>query len=383
MPLTSKWWLLKRSASEGIAVRPKYLNGELQYDRVELPEDVTKDEFNPQDGPRSRGGDTECPNCDIVTESSEIKNLVSQGEYEYEILGVKYTAPDGESGYRVASKEDYEGYEKAVERVESDFELHSLLDEQIPENGQKTSEPAGYGFSKWRDMFTPRQLVSHYEYWQAFEDAKEDIISEYSEEKAEAIIDILSLTGGKLVDRNSRMSPYNIHRGYPMHLTGAKNLSPQWLFTDNNSSSGDQQYLDILDRILGSYEKIVSYLEDVDVDPADVLSQDAASLSIESNSVESVVVDPPYYSSIMYAELSDIFYVWLKRYLDDIHPEFFSEDLTNKDAEAVANPGKFHNVAGDSSKKELARDFYEEKMSSIFSELYRVLSFARLSRATL
>jgi adenine-specific DNA methylase len=373
MPLTSKWWLLKRSASEGIAVRPKYVDGELQYDRVELPEDVTKDEFNPQDGPRSRGGDTECPNCNIVTESSEIKNLVSQGEYEYEILGVKYTTPDGGSGYRIATQADYEGYEKAVERIDSDFELHSLLKEKIPENGQKTSEPAGYGFSEWRDMFTPRQLVSHYEYWQAFESAKESIIKEYSEEKAKAIIDILSLTGGKLVDRNSRMSPYNIHRGYPMHLTGAKNLSPQWLFTDNNSSSGDQQYLDILDRILGSYEKIVSYLKDVDVEPADVLSQDAATLSVESDSVESVVIDPPYYSSIMYAELSDIFYVWLKRYLDDVHPEFFSEDLTDKEEEAVANPGNFHEVAGNNSKKELARDFYEEKMSSIFSELYRVV----------
>ncbi|MFC7165369.1 hypothetical protein [Halospeciosus flavus] len=104
-----------------------------------------------------------------------------------------------------------------------------------------------------------------------------------------------------------------------------------------------------------------------------MLSQDAASLSLESNSVESVVIDPPYYSSIMYAELSDIFYVWLKRYLNDVHPEFFSEDLTDKEAEAVANPGKFHDVAGNTSKKELARDFYEEKMSDIFSELYRIV----------
>lgn len=373
LPLTSKLWLLKRSSSKGIAARPKYVDGELTFERVELPDDVTKDEFNPQDGPRSRGGNTECPNCGVVTESSEVKERVKNGDYEYAILGVKYTKSGGGSGYRAATQADYEGYEKAVERVETDFNLFSLLKQEIPKNGQKTSEPAGYGFSEWRDVFTPRQLVAHYEYWQAFEEAKDRIQKEYNPKKAEAIIAILALAGGKIVDRNSRLSPYNIHRGYPMHLTGAKNLSPQWQFTDNNPSSGDQQYTDILDRILGSYEKIVGYLEDSESDPAQILTGDAADLDIDADSVESVIVDPPYYSSIMYAELSDVFYVWLRKYLDDVFPDLFADELTNKDQEAVANPSKFSDIAGSGSKKDLARMDYEEKMSDIFSEIYRVV----------
>lgn len=372
LPLTSKWWLLKRSASEGIAARPKYVDGELEFERVKIPEDVSKDEFNPQDGPRSRGGNTECPNCGVVTESSEVKQRVKNGDYEYAILGVKYTKSGGGSGYRMATNSDYMAYQAAVERVESDYNLFSLLTQDIPSDGQKTSEPAGYGFEQWRDVFTARQLLAHYEYWQAFEQVKEEIQHEYADKKAEALLSVLALGGGKMVDRNSRFSPYNIHRGYPMHLTGAKNLSPQWCFTDNNPSSGDQQYTDILERILNSYEDIVRYLQESEADPAEVLDGDAADLQFDDNSIESVVVDPPYYSSIMYAELSDIFYVWLRNYLDDVFPEMFSTEVTEKEEEAVANPSKFSDVSGETSKTELAKEEYEQKMSDIFSELYRV-----------
>lgn len=372
LPLTSKWWLLKRSSSEGIAVRPQYNQGQLEYERVELPEDVKKDEFNPQAGPRSRGGDTECPNCGVVTELDEIKEQFQKGEYEYEILGVKITKKNGGSEYRLPADVDYEGYRKAIERVESDIDLFSLLDHEIP-IGKETSRLKSYGFTKWRDLYTERQLVAHYEYWQAFEQVKAEIQDQYSSERSEAILSLLALAGGKMVDRNSRLSPYNIHKGYPMHFSGGKNYAPQWIFTDNNPSSGDQEYLDVLDRILSSYEEVVGYLEDSKAKPAEVLSYDAADLPYEDNSIESVITDPPYYSNIMYAELSDIFYVWLRKYLDDVFPTMFSETLTEKKDEAVANPSLYNDVVGNTSKKKLARRDYEQKMSNIFSELYRVV----------
>ena len=51
-----------------------------------------------------------------------------------------------------------------------------------------------------------------------------------------------------------------------------------------------------------------------------------------------VVMDPPYYDNVMYAELSDFFYVWLKRTAGYVFPELFRRRLTDKDNEAVANP---------------------------------------------
>ena len=57
---------------------------------------------------------------------------------------------------------------------------------------------------------------------------------------------------------------------------------------------------------------------------------------LEDGSVDVVVMDPPYYDNVMYAELSDFFYVWLKRTAGYVYPEWFRRPLTDKDNEAVA-----------------------------------------------
>jgi adenine-specific DNA methylase len=104
-----------------------------------------------------------------------------------------------------------------------------------------------------------------------------------------------------------------------------------------------------------------------------VLNESAGSLPFEAKSVDAIVLDPPYYDNVMYAELSDYFYVLLRHYLDDIYPEFFTTELTPKADEAVANPAKFEGIAGSKSKQALANDDYERKMTDIFEEMYRVL----------
>ena len=70
---------------------------------------------------------------------------------------------------------------------------------------------------------------------------------------------------------------------------------------------------------------------------------------IEDGSIDVVVMDPPYYDNVMYAELSDFFYVWLKRTAGHVFPELFRRHLTDKDNEAVANPAKFQGQKGASA----------------------------------
>ena len=91
---------------------------------------------------------------------------------------------------------------------------------------------------------------------------------------------------------------------------------------------------------------------------------------IEDGSIDAVVMDPPYYDNVMYAELSDFFYVWLKRTAGHIFPELFRRHLTDKDNEAVANPVRFR---GEKGAKALAGRDYQERMASIFAECRRVL----------
>ena len=91
---------------------------------------------------------------------------------------------------------------------------------------------------------------------------------------------------------------------------------------------------------------------------------------IPSASIDLVVMDPPYYDNVMYAELADFFYVWLKRTAGHVFPELFRRQLTDKENEAVANPARFQ---GQKGAKALAGRDYQERMAAIFAECRRVL----------
>jgi len=96
------------------------------------------------------------------------------------------------------------------------------------------------------------------------------------------------------------------------------------------------------------------------------------SLGIADGTIDCIVMDPPYEANVMYAELSDFFYVWLKRTAGILYPEQFSSYLTDKDREAVANPAKFKGHKGGA--KNLAVKDYQQRMSDIFAECRRVLT---------
>jgi adenine-specific DNA methylase len=92
----------------------------------------------------------------------------------------------------------------------------------------------------------------------------------------------------------------------------------------------------------------------------------ATSLPYPDNYFDAVFTDPPYYDNVNYAELSDFFYVWLKRSVGDLYPELFMTPLTPKTKEIVSNPVRH----GDSGK---AKQFFEDMLKKAFREISRVL----------
>ncbi len=105
--------------------------------------------------------------------------------------------------------------------------------------------------------------------------------------------------------------------------------------------------------------------------PTTITVGPGATLShIPSGTVDAVVMDPPYGANVMYAELSDFFYVWLKRTAGLVVPELFTARLTDKQSEAVANKALFKGQKGADA---LATRDYQDKMSAIFAECRRVL----------
>ena len=79
-------------------------------------------------------------------------------------------------------------------------------------------------------------------------------------------------------------------------------------------------------------------------------------------SIDAVITDPPYFDNVMYSELSDFFYVWLRLGLKDKYPDIFSTALTNKDREIVKN---------DAQGKD--ENFFTEALKNVFKESNRVL----------
>lgn len=369
IPLVKKWWLNKTAAG-GDAIRPEYSDGSVEYHHVKV-EDT--EGYDPEDGPVTRQS-AECPHCGYPVEKDELKAAIREGDFEYSIYGVNYQTQTGDRYFRASSHVDEEGIEKAEERIESDFDLLTFLTEPIDVSSRK-SDPRMYGMNEWRDIFTPRQLVVHYEYLQAFKKIEPEIREEYPDSRAEAILTVLALGASRAMNYSSRLNQWRDSRGYGSHIFTDNSLVLKKMSVDNNLSADRRGYVNHTNHVIDAYEKLVTYLPENC--SSELSNLDAADLADrwEPESVDAAIVDPPYYSSIMYAELSDVFYVLQKRYLGETYSEIFNSDLTDKDSEAVANPYRFKDIVDNNqTKKQLADTHYEEKMEQIFNAVHTLLT---------
>jgi adenine-specific DNA methylase len=98
----------------------------------------------------------------------------------------------------------------------------------------------------------------------------------------------------------------------------------------------------------------------------EVLQGTASKLPWPDNFFDAVLTDPPYYDNVPYSDLSDFFYVWLKRTVGDLYPELFSTPLTPKSEEIVQDPNRQNG-------REAARAFFEQRLTQAFREIHRVL----------
>ena len=104
-----------------------------------------------------------------------------------------------------------------------------------------------------------------------------------------------------------------------------------WDFAENNvfgMAAGD--YAISLGNMIKALEKLPATAD------GHAAQDDAQSQTVSSNKV--ISTDPPYYDNIGYADLSDFFYVWLRRALKDVHPQIFSTLAVPKTEELVATP---------------------------------------------
>jgi adenine-specific DNA methylase len=248
-----------------------------------------------------------------------------------------------------------------------------------------------YGVRTWRDLFSPRQLLCHGMASEVYREMleRDQRAGEFSSTRQAAYI-YLALSLDKLRDYNSRMTRWHSNREVVAGTFDRHDFSFKWSYVEMAPLVDGLGF----DWVTEQTEKCIRELcgllrpEDpigknaptlaglaqaphlkapevgITCKPADMLDQ------LQDGCVDIVVMDPPYYDNVMYAELSDFFYVWLKRTAGHVVPELFRMSLTDKENEAVANPSRFRGQSGAAA---LANKDYRHKMASIFAECHRVL----------
>ncbi len=382
VPLSPNWWL--RKGSNPVAVRPVC---EDSWDecRFEILRGQEAGRSKPNDGTVSRGvgrspwtGET-IPLEYIHTEGKE--GRIGQQLYAVAIkqdTGMDFRAPTPKDLNRIQAAE-----KEFRERLPS-WEYQNLIPNESIPPGYTTAQPMRYGITSWRQMFSPRQLLAQCTFLDTLKDIQAEIAQDVEDAtKAEAIATCLGLALDKTADYNSRMVWWHSSRGVITHTFDRHEFSFKWSHAEFDAAHNLLPWT--LEQVLDAYEGICDLAEPLytncvnDIlpgltDEKIIISQrNASSLTdIPDASLHTICVDPPYYDNVFYSESSDFFYVWMKRALGDIHPEFFQMELTNKDEEAVANPARFADLEG-SKKKELAKQDYERKMAAAFREMHRVL----------
>lgn len=232
---------------------------------------------------------------------------------------------------------------------------------------------SNYGMDVYSDLFTSRQLLSLNTFSelidQVREQAKLDCIkSGMSDDElginhggnlatayGDAIAVYLSAALGKAADYNSSNCSW-ISGGQTMRNTFGRQAIPMvWDFAEanilGNSTGCFLSGVDQVVRVINRFSPANS---------GTVLQRDAANQEISIDKV--VSTDPPYYDNISYADLSDYFYIWMRRSLRDIYPDIFSTIAVPKEEELVATPYRHKS-------KEEAEKFFLEGMTKAMHKM--------------
>jgi len=400
IPLSPNWKLA--SDGTGVLLRPHLGKGRHTEGRVCTFEIVH--DLRMQSSGTVADGDATCPfsDCGRVVDGDEVKRQAQAGDMGEQLFAVvfrrrietrtkagKRGRDRWERGYRAPRREDDNGVVVAENLAEklAEWETLDLVPIESLPLGNKTAEPIRYGMRRWQDVFSPRQLLGHGTGVEVFRDllAKREASGDL-DGCAKAAFVYVALVLDKMLNYNSRMSIWMATREVVANTFNRHDFAFCWSHAEMSplieglgydwaieqtakcikelidlSGSSDKHSGDLLTPATGkSHHGTVS----ITCKPGDVLDH------LDDGSVDVVVMDPPYYDNVMYAELSDFFYVWLKRTAGYVVPELFTRLLTDKDNEAVANPAKF---AGQKGAKLLAGRDYQERMARIFEECRRVL----------
>jgi putative DNA methylase len=395
IPLSPNWRLAPDGT--GLRLRPDSTTKRCTFEVVKSA--------NEQSQPTVTGGDAKCPfpNCGRIVDGSDVKRQAQAGSMGEQLCAVVFerktvsrTKTGKERakwirGYRAPRPEDDNValVEQYLEKKVPEWEANGILPTELI--GAVSNYDRGhrmYGMRRWQDLFSRRQLLCHATAVEVFA----ELVSVESQDVArKAALAYLAISVDKAIDYNSKISAWHGGREVMEHTFRDHAYVLKWSYAEMTPlvyGHGSDWAIGQTSKCLRELIQLArpdlmrskdrkgtgfEFGDGSEVTPPKVTitCESGDSLThVAGESVDCVVMDPPYYDNVMYAELSDFFYVWLKRTAGRVYPELFRRQLTDKDNEAVANAAKFD---GQKGAKALAARDYQQRMAGIFAESRRVL----------
>lgn len=354
MPLTSKWWLGKKKGKEAYVV-PHVVNGQVTFtighDLKNAPT------ANNTDGTVGRTGAT-CIGCGAAVDLNYIRAEGRAGRMGAQLMTT--VAEGNRTRIYLAPTAEHVAAAKVPQPDD-------VPDGDLAKNPRDFKTP-NYGMTTFADLFTPRQLTALTTFSDLVIEAREQIHADAvasgmrdgdrlesgdagASAYADAVATYLGMGVSRLADIANTLCAWENTKSQVRHLFTRQAIPMIW----------DYGEAPPFGRAAGAYEvslgSIVKAIVDSGGPVGEATQADASSLSFQ-NAV--ISTDPPYYDNIGYSDLSDFFYVWLRRSLRHIHPDLLSTMLVPKEEELVANPYRHGGKDG-------AHKFFEAGFSKVFA----------------
>ena len=354
-PLVNSWWLSKKKGKEAW-VKATVVDGQVQYE-VQHNADGPKGDA---DGTVNRRGAVS------IADGTPIDLEYIRAESRAGRMGAHLIAvvADGGKGRVYVSPNEKHMSLAQVPRPDD------LPVSELPEKALGFRVQA-YGFKQWVDLFTNRQLVALTTLSELVAEARKKILEDAlaagisvgerlegggadAEAYADAVATYLGLAVSRQTDRLSSLASWQSIGDKVRNVFARQAVPMVWDFAEANPfSSSSGNFLSQVEWISKSIGKTPATSAG-EVKQISAMSRDYAGLVVST--------DPPYYDNIGYSDLSDYFYVWLRKTLRTIYSSVVGTMLTPKADELVANPYRHDGKQG-------AEKFFIEGFNSVFHRI--------------
>lgn len=243
---------------------------------------------------------------------------------------------------------------------------------QMSDHPQYMGTPR-YGLDEWWKLFTPRQLVALTTFADLLPEVRERVRSDAiqrglpagdrlrhggdgAEAYADAVLTYLAFTLDKCADYWSSACSWHNSKELIRNTFGRQAIPMTWDFVECNPfSESTGNWMSMIDWVRKSVEHLPA------LGHGEAVQRDARA-SIRAHPGSTVSTDPPYYDAVPYSDISDFFYVWLRRSVGDVWPDECATLLTPKADEMVADVQRFGSKNG-------AKRHFESGMSEVMQEI--------------